>query len=179
MPEELSAIGPLFLISCLLNMAWLVLWQSLHIFWSFVVIFALWIVLMRIYYLLTQVHNAKWYYSIPISVYLGWVCISTLANLNILLLYFGFDFFGGPESYWSAGLIGLGILGSLLVLYLNRDIWFTLVLIWAFYGIYTKHSQLETSNHLMEYMTLIAIIVLVLAGIISMIYKQRVIKGNG
>lgn len=163
-PSEISAIGSLFLISCLLNVSWLISWQSLHIPLSFVFIFCLWLVLILIYYRLAQMEKVEWGYFVPFSVYLAWVCIAALANLNVLLIDQGFSFFGLTEEYWTATLIGIGIGGTLLVLYLNKDIWFTLVLIWAFYGIFMKNKQLSSEPSWVVNMSLFAMVSLFIIG---------------
>ena len=69
------------------------------------------------------------------------LAVAALANLNVLLIDLEFSFFGLSEASWTATLVGLGIFGGLLVLYINRDLWFALVLIWAFLGIYVKNSD--------------------------------------
>ncbi|NNE25304.1 MAG: tryptophan-rich sensory protein [Saprospiraceae bacterium] len=163
-PNEIKAIGWLFMLSCILNFAWLLVWQSQHIAWSFIIIFLLWINLILIYYRLSQIKNARWQYSIPFSVYLAWVCVAALANLNILLIDSGFEFFGMEEAYWTATLIGIGILGTYLVLSLSKDIWFTLVLIWAYFGMYVKNKALEPEATAVTSMCLIAFACLIVGG---------------
>jgi hypothetical protein len=161
---EVSAIGFWFLISCLLNVSWLLAWQSMHIAWSFALIFALWLVLILIYYRLAMLDQAGWTFTIPFSFYLAWVCISSLANLNVLLLELDFGFFGLSQEYWTATLIGIGIGGTFLMLYLNKDIWFTLVLIWAFFGMYVKNTELSKGDSPVVFMSLLAMIVLFVVG---------------
>jgi hypothetical protein len=163
-PKEVSAIGWLFFISCILNFVWLLTWQSMHIEWAFLSIFGLWIILITINYRLTILGNTHWAYRIPFSVYLGWVCVAALANLNIILINLDFGFFGLTEESWTALLIGIGVCGTFLILYLNQDLTFTLVLIWAFYGIHEKNYQLSNGENVIVSATIIAIIILVVAG---------------
>lgn len=164
LPAEVATIGFLFLYSCILNIFWLISWQSLHLEWAFILIFELWIILILIYYRLAKLENPKWFYTIPLSIYLAWVCVASLANLNVVLIHLDFNFFGLTEEYWTASLIGIGIAGTLLVLYLNKDIWFTIVLIWAFFGIYVKNIQLSNEENLVTYMSLFAILLLTIIG---------------
>ncbi len=172
-PPEVAAIGPLFLLTCLFNVAWLVTWQSLHIAWSFVSIFILWLLLMRLYYRLATLGSARWVYTLPFSVYFGWVCIAALANLNVLFMDLSVSFLGFPEEQWTTALIGLGIGGTLLVLYLNQDIWFTAVLIWAFYGIYSKNQAIGSADSWVVSMSLLAMVILTLAGLAVAWWKWR------
>lgn len=165
-PKEVSRIGLLFLISCILNFMWLMSWQSLHIATAFLIILILWVVLIIINYRLTKLEGARWFSTIPFSIYLAWICVATLANMNVLLIDSGFDFFALSEELWTSILIGIGICGTLLVLYLNGDVWFTAVLIWAFFGIYIKNSRLSVDNDLVINTSLFAMLLLITIGII-------------
>lgn len=163
-PKEVTAIGLLFLGSSFFNFGWLMAWQSMHILWSFVLILILWILLILINYRLTILEKTKWLYRVPFSFYLAWVCITALANLNVLLIDLEFGFFGLTEESWTAMLIGIGICGTLLVLYLNQDLWFTGVLIWAFFGMYVKNQRISDDTNWVIIMSLFAIFFLLIIG---------------
>ena len=162
--HEVSAIGPLFVISCVLNISWLIAWQSLHIALAFGLIFVLWVVLIYLVYRLEHIEKVRLQYAIPFSVYLGWISVAALANLNVLFIHSGFGFFGLSDEHWTATLIGIGICGTLFILYLSKDIWFTAVLIWAFFGIYVKNKQLDLDGNWVIYMSIIAMVFLSLVG---------------
>ena len=142
-PEEVTLIGHLFIATCVLNFGWLLAWQSMHIGWSFVLIFVLWILLILISHRLTMYRKGHWGFTIPFSVYLSWVSVAALANLNVWLIDLGFGFFGLAPENWAAALVVLGIFGGLLVFYLNKDYFFLLVLAWAYFGIYMKNSSVD------------------------------------
>ena len=162
--EETAAVGYYFIISCFLNFVWLLSWQSMHLQVAFILIFVLWIVLIMLYYRLSQIQNAHSAFTVPFSFYLAWICVAGLANLNVVLIDGGFNFFGLTDEYWTALLILIGLCGTLLVLYLNQDIWFTLVLMWAFYGVYYKSDALSNGGNAVTKMALIAILSLMLIG---------------
>ena len=174
-PKEVLDVGYLFFASCVFNILWLIAWQSVHILSSFLLIFALWILLIVLYYRLAQSDNASKVYTIPFSIYLAWVCVAALANLNILLIDSNFKFFGFTEEYWTAALIVLGICGTLLVIYLNQDFWFTSVLVWAFYGMYSKNMDLTPEGNWVSKMSLIAIAFLISVWIVIII-RNKVIS---
>ena len=172
-PKEVNAIAWLFTLTCLLNMCWLLTWQSLNIGWASIIIFIFWIILIVINYRLTKLGNARWYYRIPFGAYLGWISIASLANYNVYLIAHDFAFFGLSEAVVTAWLIGLGICGTLLVLWLNGDIWFTSVLIWAFFGIYIKNKDALDSSTVVVNMSLLAMIILAVAGVISYVIRRK------
>ena len=177
-PKEVGAIGWLFVVSSLLNISWLLTWQSLNFGWATLSIFMYWIILIVINYRLTKLGHARWYFTIPFGVYLGWICVASLANHNVYLMVNDFSFFGLSEAVWTATLIGIGICGTLLVLFLNGDIWFTLVLIWAFFGIYMKNKDLSPIPTEVTYMTVFAMIFLTLAGLFSYNIRRKRLVNN-
>lgn len=138
-PKEVGQIGFLFILSCFFNMGWLVTWQSLHFWPSFAMLFFLWATLILIYYRLAPFNSSNWLFALPISAYLAWVAVAGLANLYVTLMASGFSF--GGLSQESIGIIGvsIGVFGGLLVLVLNKDWWFIMVLIWAILGIFIKN----------------------------------------
>ncbi|MEL7223045.1 MAG: hypothetical protein AAGJ93_17105, partial [Bacteroidota bacterium] len=117
-----------------------------------------------LYYRLAMLEKVHWIYTLTFSVYFAWICITALANLNVFLLATDFRFFGLSQEAWTTTLIGIGIGGTLLMLYLNQDLWFTLVLIWAFWGIYVKNNQLSPDGSSVVRMSVVAIVVLLVSG---------------
>ena len=170
---EISVIGYYFLVTCILNVTWLLAWQSLNILLSFILIFALWIVLILINYKLTKFRMARLIYRLPFSCYLAWICIAALANLNVLFIDLEWAFFGFSEEYWTAGLVITGLLGTFLVLYLNQDIAFTLVLIWSFFGIYIKNGQLVNEPNAVMNASMFSMLLLLITSLIILIRKRK------
>ncbi|NMC85190.1 MAG: hypothetical protein GYA58_07875 [Anaerolineaceae bacterium] len=78
---------------------------------------------------------------IPISIYLGWISVATIANVTDVLDYAGFK--GGMLSgqVWAAILLGVASLLALLMTVIRKDVAFVAVLLWAFIGIAIKFSQ--------------------------------------
>lgn len=172
-PKEVDAIGWLFALTCLFNLYWLLAWQSLHLGWASISIFIYWVILIIINYRLTKLGDAHWYCRIPFGVYLGWISVASLANYNVYLIANDFSFFGYSETMVTATLIATGICGTLLVLRLNGDIWFTLVLIWAFFGIYMKNKDASQSPTVVLNMSLLAMVVLAVAGVLSYVIRRK------
>lgn len=143
---RLQRISPLFLAANLANIIWLVLWHWERFGASLVVMAVLLLALIAIYIGL-RIRNPMRHDSsrqtklqrliiwTPFSIYLGWICVASLANLMVWLDRSGWD--GGPFSYnvWAA----LFIVGATLVAALFAFFWhdplIPLVLVWAFIGI--------------------------------------------
>lgn len=132
-----------FLLSCLLNGGWIVLWHYLYIEWSFVVMVALLLVLLRIFYI---VHrniysdpNNQLFVQIPFSIYTGWITVATIANATALLVHVQWNGFGWDQSLWTLVMmiVATALMGT--VVWRFRDGVYGLVLIWTLAGIGWKH----------------------------------------
>lgn len=168
-PKQVKEIGLLFSLSCLLNFMWLTLWQSLHLLPSLIVNIALWAILICIYYKLAPFSEKNWRFTLPFSWYLAWVAVAGLANLNVVLIDAEFEFFGLSPEVVAAILCGIGVFGGLLVIYLNRDWWFIIVLLWALLGIYMKNGP-----NTVGIACLIGIIILSISGGLSAYQKIKI-----
>jgi len=137
--ERLSPVGGVFFaISCLANMAWIFLWHY-QIWWATEV--AMLVILVSLIALSIAMSRSRFSKGpsmrIPISVYLGWISVATVANTSILLITRGFD--GGENAvFWTMGIILVVLLLGVIALRVKRDWAFTLVLVWANFGIFWR-----------------------------------------
>jgi hypothetical protein len=80
---------------------------------------------------------------IPFAIYFGWVTVATIANISSYLVQLGYQegFLGlSAESITVAILIVATLIGTATAL-LNSSPAYSLVLVWAFYGIYSRHTS--------------------------------------
>lgn len=140
--ERLGRLGPLFALSCALNVAWLFSWHY-GVFWlSEVLMIGLLLTLIACYRRLDIGRADKgpverWLLDVPFSVYLGWITVATVANTSITLLTFGFDG-GSLAPLLTVVVIAVAGAIAVLALRLRADVAFALVLVWAFAGIAVK-----------------------------------------
>ena len=138
-------IGWLFVLSSLLNIAWLFLWQFEYLSLSVVLMFLLLASLIAIY-LRVKIGKSmvplreKLAVHLPFSVYLGWITIASIANVAVTLVSMGWDGFGISQETWAALIIITALLISLLVVAMRKDVAYGLVIIWALVGIAVKQS---------------------------------------
>jgi hypothetical protein len=78
---------------------------------------------------------------IPLSIYLGWITIATVANVTAVLVDVGWNRFGASEAFWTIFVIIIATIITALMLFLRKDIAYSLVVIWAFIGIIIKRLQ--------------------------------------
>ena len=81
--------------------------------------------------------------STPINVYLGWICVATIANVTALLVKAGWNGFGFDPRAWTVALIAAGLAVGLLLTFLRKALAAPLVIVWAFAGIVIKRTQAD------------------------------------
>jgi hypothetical protein len=88
----------------------------------------------------------KFLVHLPISIYLGWISIATIANVTALLVEYKWNRFGISEQVWAALMIGIGTVLALLVLFQRKDLFYALVVDWAVLGILIKRSSANRAS---------------------------------
>jgi len=129
----------------LANIAWIFLWHYQQFPLTLVAMLTLLATLIITYLRLgigkTSVPTTeKWSVRVPISIYLGWITVATVANVTSLLDYLNWNGFGlAPEIWMYIVLVAVLIIAG-LVIYHRRDIAYTLVILWALAGIAIKFA---------------------------------------
>jgi hypothetical protein len=145
----IEKIGPWFFISCLANASWILVWHHLlpgiALLVMLVLLGSLLIIYQRLHLTTILPGNrlSYWAVHLPFSVYLGWITVATIANVTALLVDLAWS--GGPlsEVSWTIIMIATATVIGLLILWRRGDIPFNLVLIWAFYGIFSKQNAMD------------------------------------
>jgi hypothetical protein len=144
----LNKIYPAYWIGNIANAVWIFLWHYEFFPLTLVAMIALLICLLYIYMQISKVgsdldRNEKWFVKLPISVYLGWISVATIANVSQVLFYLGWGGWGISPVIWAVIMLSIATLLGLLMLWREYDIAYVLVLIWAFIGI--TRSQADTA----------------------------------
>jgi len=139
-------VGLLMMVNLVANAAWLPLFQNEVLgLWLAVAVIALGIVLPlailhRRFWHHASYDNARWAEYLCcfpfISLYLGWTCVATIANIAIALTPSGgivTELAGLSASHWSIVMMSVASLLSLAVVASSRfrDGWFPLPIAWA------------------------------------------------
>ncbi|MBR9921215.1 MAG: hypothetical protein GYB31_10285 [Bacteroidetes bacterium] len=147
-PDFLNKIGWLFLLNGILNASWILAWHHQLVPLSLLIMLGILITLIIIYERLGRPgkeNNLKEQVLvyIPFSIYLGWICIATIANVTTLLVDQNWNGFGIGEADWTIVAIILGLLVNLFFLFKRNDPFVALVGVWAFLGIYLKRNAAD------------------------------------
>jgi translocator protein len=182
LPRERSSdyhgkIGWLFVLSSIINIAWIFVWQFESLILSVVLIFALLLTLIAIYLRLgigrSKVKTSeKLAVHLPFSVYLGWITIASIADVAVTLTAYKWDGFGISPEVWAIIVIAVALVITMLMLGIRKDIAYALVVIWALVGIGVNHSGNQTVVLLAEIGSVI-IAVAILAVIALFLLKRK------
>ncbi|MBN2065450.1 MAG: hypothetical protein JW771_01400 [Candidatus Thermoplasmatota archaeon] len=125
-------------------------------------------------YLRLNIGNAKaplkerLFVHVPMSVYLGWITVATIANVTAFLVSVNWDGLGISQLTWTALVISVGVLITILMLLRRKDIAYSLVVLWALLGIYIKRTTPPFTNSDVATIALIAM-VLIAVGILAVL----------
>jgi benzodiazapine receptor len=168
-----NKIGWLFVLSSIINITWLFLWQFEYLVFSVVLIFMLLGSLAAIYLRLdvgkSKVElREKIAVHLPFSTYFGWITIASIANVATTLVSLDWDGFGINPETWASLIITIALLLSLIVVLTRKDVAYVLVIVWAFIGI----SAAQTANQNIVTLAQISAVV-VLLGLIGTIVINK------
>ena len=162
--ESLFAkINPLFILTSLANISWIMAWHYDFIGLSVIIMAVLLLLLIRIadicraekYTVLEKV-----FISTPFSIYFGWITVAAIANVTILLVSLNWGGFGIADFIWTIFILLVGALIGILRTLKDKNIAYILVLIWAYLGILLKH--VSSSGFAGQYPSIIITIILCL-----------------
>jgi tryptophan-rich sensory protein len=159
--EAASKINVLFIISCVLNGLWIVAWHYQKLPWSLLIMVGLLITLIMIN---LQIRDASpGWVKAAFGIYLGWICIATIANVTAFLVDAGWNGFGIQPHIWTIIMIAVGTLITSLALLRIDNPYIGLSVVWAFAGIIIKRSD--------DYRSIViaAVIGILFAGVVTLL----------
>jgi len=115
----------------------------------------------------------KFLVHLPISIYLGWISIATIANVTAVLVAAKWNRFGISEQVWAILMIGIGTVLALLLLFQRKDPFYALVVDWAVLGILLKRaSDSRSSVQGIVITSIICISIITIAVLVQIIRRQ-------
>jgi hypothetical protein len=141
----LRAIGWPFVVSSVLNIAWVFLWHYNVFIATLPVMVGLLVTLIIIYLRLdigrrNVMPDMFWLVFAPFSLYLGWITVATIANATQVLYYMGWSGWGIAPETWAVIMLAVAAGVGALVAYRRHDLIYLSVLAWAFVGIAFEHA---------------------------------------
>lgn len=135
----ISRMGWLFGLTCIFNALWIVAWHYEKLPLSVIIMAGLLVSLIWINIFIRDLPDG--FIKAGFGVYLGWVCIATIANVTALLVSNGWDGFGISEQTWAIIMIVVGAVIVSLAIWRFANPYIGLAAVWAFAGIMIKRQD--------------------------------------
>ena len=146
LPNSLVRFRPvrsLYVISCLLNCAWIYFWHNDQIAVCLAIILSLLATLIFIIALFSKEEvgaGGDLFTKIPFGIYAGWVTAASLVNFVIFLRFLGVALEAGVWSAIASGLIMLATAAAVAVRWRLKNYLFPMSIAWAATAIAVKQS---------------------------------------
>lgn len=177
-PKVADSVRVYFILSSVANALWVFAWHYKIIWVSLILIVVMLFSLIRIALLLHEKKLTKYETAlirIPFSVYFGWITVATIANVTILLVSVNWNGFGLADQVWMILILLVATIIGLAQILWDKNIAYGLVFLWAYFGIWVKHSSVEGFNG--QYPNVIAMIqaclVVLLTSIVYVGVKKK------
>ncbi|HLO45507.1 MAG TPA: tryptophan-rich sensory protein [Leadbetterella sp.] len=163
----------LFGLTNILNISWILAWHYEKMWISVFIMIAFLSTLIVLFInnekIKTMTFMEKITLQTPINVYLGWISVATIANITALLVTLGWS--GSPltESTWTILMLSIGAFLAVIMLFRRSNFAYALVIIWAFYGIYSKR---QTSSNPEIAQTALILIVIIAFSFAYILFKN-------
>lgn len=174
--QMLRTVGIYFSLSSILNTMWILAWHYDYIGISLILIVG---VLLTLIFINQHTKRSdlffkdKFFVRLPFSIYFGWITVATIANVTAFLVSIGWKGFGISDEVWTVAVLIVGLLIAVTTIIRNRDFFYGLVIIWAYAGIYIKHTSVFNSQYSLVIYTLMGSgIVLALAELYVLFSKN-------
>jgi hypothetical protein len=176
----LKDIGFFYAIAAVFNVGWLLLFHYAggvdpNMLAATNILIILFLVGLLVTYLRLQIglkevsRNVKLAVHIPLSVYLGWISVATVANIASTINYLVPGIDAGIQQIASAALIMVALLLGILMIVRRRDFAYGLVIAWAAGGIALKWPAIPV----IFYAGMIAIAVIIILILILPFIKKK------
>jgi hypothetical protein len=173
----IRATTPWFIAGNLLNGLWIVAWHYEVLWLAAVIIVGLLGTLIRISQFTTAERTtlgSTFAIRVPFAVYFGWVTVATVANISALLVQAGFA--GGlwlSAETWTVVILVVAVAIGATTALVNSSPTYALVLVWAFWGILSRHLSPSEWNQEFPAVILTVQILLPVLGIVSAVAFVR------
>lgn len=175
----LDRVGPWFGVSCVANSLWIVAWHWQHVGLALLLMLLLLGSLIAMYLRLGIGRAEKpWtrrvLVELPVSVYLGWITVATIANVTALLVDVGLGELAPGPVFWTVVMMLAAVLIAARVLFKRADLAFAAVVLWALLGIFIKRRALALpTDDAVELAAVAGMLLLALAGAVQLLHARR------
>lgn len=175
-----NQVNTLFIISSFVNSFWIFAWHYKIIWLTVLLMLALLGSLIKIVDILNKEKlnsREKLLYKIPFGVYFGWITVATIANITGFLVDIGWNGFGLPDTTWMILILFVGLVIAIWRMHKDSNLVYGLVPVWAYYGIWLKHTMPIGFNNSYPpiIVTVIICIILLIISNLTLIVRKKTI----
>ncbi len=173
-------INKYLIITSIINSLWIFAWQYKIIWLSLLLMIGLLLSLIKISIVIdfSKIkYKTKLITKIPFGIYFGWITIATIANVTVFLVSIGWNGFGMPDYIWMIMVLVIGLIISSLTTLRFKNIAYGLVPVWAYFGIWIKHTSVSGfNNNYHQVIVTILLCLLILIGVnLYLVFKKEAI----
>jgi hypothetical protein len=167
----LNKVAPAYWLSSLANAGWIFFWHYELFPLTLPLMLVILGTLIYTYLQLNKTQGSeKWIVRFPFSIYLGWISVATVANVSQLLFYLEWNGFGIAGPIWAGIMLAIATLLGLIMAWRENDLFYVLVLIWAFIGISISQSR----SDIVVISSWVGVSMLFLGSLVSLIKNKKV-----
>lgn len=160
----ISGTAGLFSLTCILNAAWIIAWHYQKLPLSLLIMVGLLTSLIFINVFLAKLPLSL--IKAAFGIYLGWICIATIANVTALLVNYSWNGFGISEEVWTIIMIAAGAIIASLSIVNMRNPFIGLSVVWAFTGIIIKRQADYRSIMIAAAIAIVVVAVITIMGFV-------------
>ncbi|MEZ7171934.1 tryptophan-rich sensory protein [Sporosarcina sp. OR05] len=164
----LTQVGIYFSISSILNTLWILAWHYERLFLSVILMVGLLLCLIKINKLTAEASlslKESFFIKLPFSIYFGWITVATIANITAFLVSIGWDGFGLSDVTWTILILIIGTVISVGTMLRLHNPAYGLAILWAYFGIYSKHTSESGFNNQYPAISLTVIICMIILSL--------------
>jgi len=144
--KAIEKMGGWFILNNIATGTWLYVWTHLQIAFAEIMI-AIQLISLVVIHIRLDIHASnrplsnKIFTQIPLSIYLGWISIATIANSAVFLTSIKWSGWGVAPEVWTLVMIIIAVLISFVMIFVRSNVFFGLVVVWALAGIFFRQHQ--------------------------------------
>jgi len=139
-------VGLYFSLTSIINILWIFSWHYDFIGASLLLMVGLLFFLIKIIDILNKENfsiKEKFFMLLPFTIYFGWITVASIANVTVFLVSLGWNGFGLSDQLWTILILIVGTLIGMARMYKDKNIFYGLVFVWAYFGIWLKHIAVD------------------------------------
>ncbi len=176
--DFVAKTGGMFLVTCAANVGWIFSWQYRVLPLSMICMVVLLVALLIMYQRLAigkavTRPSGRYLTHMPISIYLGWISVATIANVSVLLVAYHWNRFGISEQVWASVMMLVAITLGMILLFKRRDAFYAVVIDWALLGIFMKRTEEGSIKAPLVVVTAVLGLALLTACIVVQLLRRR------